>query len=502
MSGSSSYRTILRASSIIGGASVVRILSGLIKMKVAAVLLGPAGVGLVGLYQNLIQTAGGIAGLGLANSGVRQIASAKTDGDAAIARVTRLLFWAGMMQALLGGLLFWFASTQIATWFVADPSRATEVSWLALGVGLSVAAAAQSAVLQGLRRIGDIARIQVWSGILGAALGVLALWLWGAQGLLAMVLIAPAVNLVLSAFYVARLENSAISSESPPEMAREWLGMTRLGVSFMFAGLITTISFLLARTLIKRELGIDALGQFQAAWTIGMTYIGFVLGAMGTDYFPRLTAALKDHTAAVRLVNEQTEVGLLLCGPVIIAMLGFAPWVIWLLYSPEFAPAVDILRWQLLGDILKVISWPLGFILIATGSGKTFIFTQTLGMAVFLGILWVGLPSVGLTVTGMAYACIYLVGLPVNYFLSGGKIGFRWARPVKAQAALLVVAVLVVELAALQSDLLGAIAGFVLSSVLAVWALLRLASASGATGRLAPLARMGERLRQWIKQRS
>ena len=57
----SSYRTILRSSAIVGGAQVVNILSGLLKMKAAAILLGPAGVGLVGLYQNLMQTAGSVA---------------------------------------------------------------------------------------------------------------------------------------------------------------------------------------------------------------------------------------------------------------------------------------------------------------------------------------------------------------------------------------------------------------------------------------------------------
>ncbi|MFN3592652.1 MAG: hypothetical protein ACK4TG_10750, partial [Thermaurantiacus sp.] len=52
-----SYRTVLRASSLIGGASAGNVLAGIVKMKVAAVLLGPAGVGLVGLYQSIMQTA-------------------------------------------------------------------------------------------------------------------------------------------------------------------------------------------------------------------------------------------------------------------------------------------------------------------------------------------------------------------------------------------------------------------------------------------------------------
>ena len=44
-----SHRQILRSSFIIGGASVINILVGLLRIKVVAVLLGPAGVGLIGI---------------------------------------------------------------------------------------------------------------------------------------------------------------------------------------------------------------------------------------------------------------------------------------------------------------------------------------------------------------------------------------------------------------------------------------------------------------------
>ncbi len=84
-----------------------------------------------------------------------------------------------------------------------------------------------------------------------------------------------------------------------------------------------------------------------------MTYIGFVLGAMGTDYYPRLTAVIHDHTSVNRIVNEQTEVALLLATPVLLAMLGLAPWVITLLYSDQFGEAVETLRWQVLGDLFE-----------------------------------------------------------------------------------------------------------------------------------------------------
>lgn len=62
----------------------------------------------------------------------------------------------------------------------------------------------------------------------------------------------------------------------------------------MLAGLMNTGSLLFARSLILRELGIEASGHFRVSWTISITYLGFMLGAKGTDYYSRLTAAVRN----------------------------------------------------------------------------------------------------------------------------------------------------------------------------------------------------------------
>jgi PST family polysaccharide transporter len=494
-----SYRTILRSSSIIGGAQVINIAVGILKMKAVAVLLGPAGVGLVGLYLSLVQTASSVAAMGLGTVGTRQIAAAHAEGgDLAVGRTRRALLRGTMLLALIGAALFWLASGWIARVILADESRSNDIAWLSVGVALTVAAGSQGALLTGLRRIGDLARINVGAGVIGAVLGALALWLWGAQGLIAMILIAPVVTFLLGHLYVTRLGPPAGPPIGLPEMSREWQGMLTLGFAFMLSGLVTTLGHLAARTLVQRELGSEALGQFQAAWAIGMTYLGFVLSAMATDYYPRLTAAINDHKVATRLVNEQTEVALLLCAPVLLAMLGLAPWVIDLLYTAEFGPAVEILRWQLLGDILKVMSWPLGFVLLAAGAGKTFIVTESLGMGVFVLGVFMGLPRIGVTATGAAFLALYVVYLPLVWLLGGRRIGFRWTRAVKAQALAVMAAAVVVDIAARWSETLGVVLGLGLAAATGVWALMRLSAMAGAGGRLGRIAGLGERMKGWM----
>lgn len=460
---------------MIGGAQSVNIVANILKMKVAAVLLGPAGVGLVGLYGNLIQTGAMVAGVGLGTVGARQTAITQAGGCATEQqRIRWALLGGGWILGALGALLFWLASGWIAGVLFVHRVSADSLRWLALGVALSVAGGTQAALLAGLRRVGDLARTNILAGAGGAVLGVLALLHYGMHGLIAMVIATPLVSWIVGHFYVVRSGVHGGGRPRATDVFREWATMLGLGSAFMVSGLATLIGQLAVRTLIQRKLGAGALGQFQAAWTIGMTYLSFILGAMGTDFFPRLSAAMKDPASAAQLVNEQTEVALYLCAPILLAMLGLAPWVIHLLYASNFDRAEGILRWQLLGDVLKVMSWPLGFVLVAAGAGKTFALCEWVSMAVFVLGVFFGLPFLGVTATGVSFLLLYVVYLPMVWWLGARRIGMHWNAQVLSQAALLMAFALSLDLVALWSEVAGAFLGLAMAVAMAIRAFVRL----------------------------
>src|ERR1019366_3144733 len=101
-----SYHRILRSTSIIGGASFINIAIGVLRSKVLAVILGPAGVGLASLYNGLMSTAATAATLGVGPVGTRQIAEAYSQDDAhALMVARRALFWGTMFLATAGALV-------------------------------------------------------------------------------------------------------------------------------------------------------------------------------------------------------------------------------------------------------------------------------------------------------------------------------------------------------------------------------------------------------------
>ncbi len=155
----SSYGQILKSSSIIGGANGVNYLIGMVRTKLVAILLGPAGVGLVGLYESAIGLVGMLSGLGIRSSGVREVAEAHGSGDPVrVAKTIKTLRRACWVTGLVGWLLTGALAYPLSVWTFGSGERAWATAILGVTLLLGAISGGQSALLQGVRRIGDLAR--------------------------------------------------------------------------------------------------------------------------------------------------------------------------------------------------------------------------------------------------------------------------------------------------------------------------------------------------------
>jgi O-antigen/teichoic acid export membrane protein len=416
---------MIKSMLIIGSAQAVNILISIVRMKVLAVLLGPSGVGLLSIYNSLLGMVQQTAGLGMESSGVREIASSRSE-EATLSRVRRVLFAAHLIQGALAMLAVWLLRERIAIWLFGDAVRATEVGLIGIAALLSLLASAQTALLRGLRKIGDLGRVTVISAFVSTLAGLAAVWLQGESGLIWFILVQPLAAVLIALRYTRRLPKPTAVRLTLFETWEVWKPMAKLGAAFMLGGLATAATLLLVRGRISQELGLDAAGYFAAAWGITMTYVGFLFGAMGADYYARLTEIIHDKVAAVQLMNDQAQLGLAIGGPILLLLIGLAPWVITLLYSNAFEPAATLLQWQMVGNVFKLASWALGISIVAAAHAKTYFFVELSFNIVFFGMVVMLLPRVGLEVAAYAFVLAYLVHMSLVYLVARRIHGFRW----------------------------------------------------------------------------
>src|SRR3954451_9509018 len=124
--GSRSHLQILKSTALIGGSSVVNILFAIIRNKAIALLLGPQGTGLFGLFGAILDLAQTFAGIGVQPSGVRQIAEAVGTGDKEnIARTAAVVARLSIVLGAVGAVAVLVASPWVAEFTFGNRDNAS-----------------------------------------------------------------------------------------------------------------------------------------------------------------------------------------------------------------------------------------------------------------------------------------------------------------------------------------------------------------------------------------
>jgi len=478
-----SYVQILRSSATIGGASVVNVAIGIVRMKAMALLLGPAGIGLLGLYILIADLTRSIAGVGVNSSGVRQISEAAGSGDAdRVARSVTVLRRISILLGILGAVLLVAFSEEVSALTFGNEQHSGAVALLSLAVFFHLIADGRAALIQGMRRISDLAKMGVLGTLFGTILSVLIVYFLEKDGLAPSLVAIAATTLVISWWYSRRVRIQ-LPAMTPYQVKQEAASLLKLGVAFMASGLLMMGAGYTVRIVVLRYVGLDAAGLYHAAWTLGGLYIGFILQAMGADFYPRLVAAIKDDAESNRLVNEQTQISLLLAGPGVIATLTLAPLVLALFYSSEFAEAVDVLRWICLGVALRVITWPMGFIIVAKNRQAIFFLAELAWALVNVGLTWFCVQAFGLAGAGIAFFASYVFHGLMIYPIVRRLSGFRWTGENRRAGLFFIASIMVVfcgfhVLPPVPATGLG-VSLFIASAICSLRALLRLVPLSG-----------------------
>lgn len=457
-------RSVLTATGIIGVGSLATLAISVLTAKAYAMLVGPSGVGLLGLMQSLVMISALLAGLGLNTALVRAISQARTlDERAAIAAYTmagRMLAWAA---GLLCGVIIVALRRPIATLVLGSPAADDAVVILAPAVVCSVAASIEIALLTAAGRIRAVTAVHVFTYVVAAVAGIGLVGAMGIDGLAPGILITASAQ-VAASYLINGTRGGLVVSRSDISMrARSLLSVGGWVVASQLANVGVQLA---VPIMVLQALTTDDVGFYRASATISIGYLGFFLSSLTYDYLPRAAGA-KDGGAVRELIERRMRLVTAIAMPLILFLLAFGDQALSTLYSPEFKPAVSVLSWHLVGDMLRLPAWVLSFALLARAPGRTYVGLEILVGGVLLLTTVGGLVLIGLEGTGIAYAVTQAVYLLVAWILVGRLIE---SAPGRLQLVILGVcvataALLVIDIAPAIRAGLFAIAGVVVAGV-------------------------------------
>lgn len=423
----SSYRSIFKATSLFGGVQVYQILIGIVKSKFIAVILGPLGVGLIGLYQTALSLVQQITAFGLSQSAVRDVSQANGENDqkkvgVTISTLHKLVWFTG----LLGTVVTILFSPLLSKYTFGDNGYIIPFVILSVTLLLDQLSAGQRVVLQGLRQLKDLAK----ASALGVTFGLLVsipLYYWlGTKGIIPTLIINSLTLFVLSWYYSRRIKYEKVNL-SFKEVISHGSVMLKMGLAMSISAIKTALVAYILKGSIREWGGTEEVGLYQAGFTIVSVYVGLVFNSMATDFYPRLSSVNTDNGKCKIVVNQQGEVASLLLTPLLLACVIFAPLVVRILYSDAFLPASDFILFAMMGMLFKLGSWAVAMQFVAKGDAKLFIINELAPGVYGTVFSLIGYKMGGMTGLGIALTAQNLVYFIQVYIVANRKYGFSFS---------------------------------------------------------------------------
>ena len=422
----SSYRQIMKASSIFGGVQVFTIIISIIRSKFIAVVLGPTGMGIADLLNSTASLIGGLTNFGLGISAVRNVAYVNGRGNAVrIATVITVLRRCVWITGALGTLLMLALSPWLSQLTFGNHDFTFAFVWISVTLLFTQLSTGQMVLLQGMRKLQYLAKASLSGSALGLAITVPIYYLAGIKGIVPSIIITSLISLSLSWYFAKQVKIEKVKVSRIRTLA-EGRKMLSMGFVISVSGLITLGASYIVRMYIRNMGGIEQVGLYTAGFAIINTYVGLIFTAMGTDYFPRLSAVAHNNGLCKQAINQQAEIALLVLSPIILVFLVFIQWVVILLYSEKFIAVDTMIHWAALGMLFKAASWSIGYLLLAKGNSKIFFWNELIANIYVLGLNILGYHYMGLTGLGISFMTGYLISLGQVFLLTKIKYQFSF----------------------------------------------------------------------------
>lgn len=373
-----------------------------------AVYVGPSGLALMGQLQNFIFMMSSIASSGV-NSGVVKYTAEHYEDNAVKQKI-----WSSALKISLVLIV----PMAIAIIFLADfismkLLNTTEYSSIfivfAVSIVFFVLNGLMTSILNGQKEIKRLTILNIVGSLFGLAVTILLVTQYNLYGALIAGIISQSIAFFVTLAFVLKSSWFRFSMFLG-NMDKEYRNkLLKYSAMTLISATMIPLSHMYVRNYIGTHIGWDEAGYWQAIWKISETYLMLITTVLGIYYLPKLSSIKKKTELRTELLY-----GYKIIMPIVVIMtLGiyfFRDFIIHVLFSENFSPMAELFLFQLIGDITKVVTFLLGFIIVAKAMTRLYIFNE-----IFFTCSFVGLSILFINIYGLIGVTISFM---VNYFLN------------------------------------------------------------------------------------
>ena len=409
---------IVKVFSLNAMSTFIRMLAGMISVKVVALIIGPAGVALLGQLKNLESILLGLANGGINNGITKYVAEYKAD-DNAIKLYISNAFKITLIATFAVAIVLIFGCQQLSRLILLSEEYYYVFIVFGFTINLYTLNLLLISILNGYKQFKKYVIVNISGTIFGVIYSVILVVVWGLPGAMINTVTYQSVIFFVTLWMCRKLpwmNKEYFNKQLSRPIIRKYLGYSAMTLTTLA---LAPVSRMLLRGYVISNISATEAGIWEGINSISSMYLSVITTAFGIYYLPRLSELTNPrdlHNEIIRCYKVFVPILLIIC----IAIYLLRQFAIWLLFTPKFQPMEGLFAWQLAGDFFKICSWMLSYIMVAKAQTKMYISTEIIFTLFYVAIAFFCLQLNGIVGLVQAYFINYVIYLIAMILLFRG----------------------------------------------------------------------------------
>ena len=412
--------TLMKTSMLSAVATLIKILSGFIITKVIAVYIGPSGLALIGQLQNFIMLVKTVAGDFLKTAITKYTAEYENDEN------KKYDLWSSSFKlafilnfVVLVGLIYF--SNDLSYYLFHTLEYAFVFKILAISLPFFVSNTILLAILNGQKQIKQYIFLNIVLSIVSLFIVVILSVLYEVKGTLVAYVVSQAIVFFITLIYLRKetwLKLKLFLFSVRKENIKKLLGFAIITLSAVLA---SNTSMIYIRNYISDTYSMSDAGYWQGVWLLSQVALSLITTSLATYFLPTLSV-LTNKKALNKELTNAIYIVIPIAIVISLSMYFLREYIIIVLYSDQFMPMSQLFLWQMVGNVIKVLGWLFGYVLVAKAMVKYTVTTEILFAVIFIVSSIYFMRLYGLVGVTYAYATSSLLHLIVVSFIYKFKV--------------------------------------------------------------------------------
>jgi PST family polysaccharide transporter len=386
----------------------------LVVQNLLAQYTGQAGIAKVGQLRNISSMLMSLTSLGTFNGVVKYVSEYKSDQKNLLKLFSTLYVFSFTASIVIFFTLFFWAPYFSNKLFLSD-TYVIVFKVMAIAVPFISMNRIFNGVINGISDYKKHTKIEFISHFLAAVLLLVSLYFYSLKGVLVAIALTPIIQFTVLIFIFGKLLKDyvnfkAITFKIP--FFKQLLGFTAM--SFV-ATVLSNYVEIDIRTLILDKISEAEAGSWTAMNSISKIYMQFLIAIFTLYILPKYATINTSFEFRIELKKiYKSLVPLVFAGMILIYLLRNT--LIELIFTDAFLGMAILFKWQLAGDFVRFIANVLSYQFLAKKQIKYFIYTQLIGLLMYVMFSRCFLPYFGTEGVVMALFVSNLVYLGAVLF--------------------------------------------------------------------------------------